>query len=138
MSPIKIAIVTRKAKEIKKDLLELEKYSRMDKKDYLTSYEAQLSSERLLEKIIGRMIDINFHILKEKHGVLPNDYFQSFMLMGEKKEISSDLASDLASAAGMRNVLAHEYDAIDNQMVYEAIHRALIQVPEYLKKVVEK
>ena len=138
MSPIKIAIVTRKAKEIKKDLLELEKYSRMDKKDYLTSYEAQLSSERLLEKIIGRMIDINFHILKEKHGVLPNDYFQYFMLMGEKKEISSDLASDLASAAGMRNVLAHEYDAIDNQMVYEAIHRALIQVPEYLKKVVEK
>ena len=135
MSPINKQTIIRKIAFIEEDLGRLEKYRSMSMDEYLESFEHQYLSERLLEKIIGRMIDINFHILKEKDGFLPKDYYESFMQMAKHQRISFKLADELKYAAGLRNALAHEYDGIDNAQVYAGIQRILKYVPLYLDEV---
>ena len=92
----------------------------------------------MLERIIGRLIDINYHVLKEKHNVLPKDYFESFVKMAEVDEVEEQLTKALAQSVGLRNILAHEYDAVDPAKIHAAIPLALIQIPQYLIQISEK
>lgn len=138
MSPLDIQLINRKIKLIEADLTELKKHSAVNAKEYMVKLELQLPVERLLERIIGRLTDINYHLLREKHGYLPNDYFDSFVQMGVKNEISHQLARKLAKSTGLRNVLAHEYDEVNHQQVYKSIKLTLIEVPRYLKEILAK
>ncbi len=67
-------------------------------------------AERLLERIIGRMIDVNYHILTEHEGVPPKDFHESFTQLARVGVLPAELAHALAPAAGLRNRLAHEYN----------------------------
>ena len=58
-------IVIRKLKMIEKDFETLKKIARLSLRDYLSHAEYQAATERYLERIIMRMIDINYHILAE-------------------------------------------------------------------------
>ncbi|MBI2267925.1 MAG: DUF86 domain-containing protein [Candidatus Blackburnbacteria bacterium] len=138
MSLIDKQLVTRKAKLIEEDLAKLEDFEAISLEQYLKSLEARLQVERLLERIIGRVIDINYHILREEFKIIPNDYFQSFMQLGEKGIISKDFAEEIAASTGLRNALAHEYDTVDSTLVYASIKKCLREIPKYLSQVLEK
>ncbi len=43
----------------------------------------------------------------------------------------------IASAAGLRNRIVHEYDEIDHDRVFEALGNALEDIPRYLSAVGE-
>ena len=133
MSPLDEQLLQRKITAIRADLLELEKFSTLSKEEYIQKYELQLQIERILEKIIGRLIDINFHVLKEKYQLIAEDYYSSFVKIGEVGGAPSQLAMELAKAAGLRNILAHEYDQIDPVQVYSSIGQVLKTVPKYLQ-----
>lgn len=87
---------------------------------------------------MGRTIDINYHILKEEFDTVPTDYFNSFTTLSDKGVIDKEFATELARSVGLRNALAHEYDAIDDAQVYGAIKMCLIQVPKYLDIILER
>lgn len=137
MSPIDKQLVVRKAKLIEEDLAKLKDFETISLKQYLGSLETRLQVERLLERIIGRVIDINYHILKEEFKIIPSDYFQSFIQLGEKGVIARDFAEEIAESTGLRNALAHEYDVIDNAQVHASIKKCLAQIPVYLSEVLE-
>lgn len=49
--------------------------------------------------------------------------------------MTREQAASLARSSGLRNRLAHEYNGLDERLVYEAAKAALLQVPEYLRAV---
>ena len=138
MSPIDKQLVVRKAKLIEEDLAKLKEFENKSLAEYLDSLEIRLQVERLLERIIGRILDINYHVLKEEFNVIPNDYYQSFTLLGEKNVIDNKFAEQIAESNGLRNALAHEYDAIDDTQVHKSIKISLSLIPRYLTKLLEK
>ncbi|MBI3392871.1 MAG: DUF86 domain-containing protein [Nitrospirae bacterium] len=105
----------------------------------LDTYRADLlrrkATERLLQEAIEAALDINAHILSQYGPGLPEDYFESFVLLGNSGVLPVDLAKRLAPAAGLRNRLVHEYDALDDAIVFESIGTALRLFPEYVKAV---
>jgi len=125
-------IVNRKITLISRDLKNLKEISVIPMAKYLSNDTYEALAERYLERIIGRMIDINYHILSEEHNETPIDYYNSFLMMAEKKYLSSDFAKKIAHSAGLRNRLAHEYDEIDASKVYKAVPVSLRDVPKYL------
>lgn len=137
MSPLDEQLIARKVKLIEEDLDKLKPFLDIAQDEYLQNYEKQLVVERLLEKIIGRMIDINYHLLKEKFNFMPEGYFQSFIKMGQKGQIEHNLAENIAASAGLRNILAHQYDSIDPKKVFAAIKKVFKYVPEYLSQVLD-
>ena len=132
MSPLDSQLIHRKAKFIEGDLSKLKEFQNVSIEEYINSLEIRLQVERLLQRIIGRVIDINYHLLKEKFHTLPNDYYTSFTQLAQHGILDKPFAGELAQSTGLRNVLAHEYDAIDDNQIHAAITTCLRQIPHYL------
>ena len=137
MPKIDIQLIRRKVKLLEADLAALRKYRNVSLEEYLKNQETQLIVERLLEKITGRLIDINYHILKEEYEIMPEDYYNSFIEMGKNRIVTPEFAEEIAKSAGLRNALAHEYEKIDQTLVHRAINMDLTQIPQYIQKVTD-
>lgn len=125
-------LVTRKLVLIAEDLAALQELGRQDLREYLESPTSELVAERRLERMIGRMIDVNYHLLTESGQPPPRDYFQSFLDLAGLGVLESGFARRIAACAGLRNRLVHEYDELDPEKVHEALGAATGDVPRYL------
>ena len=50
---------------------------------------------------------------------MPQSYAEVFRRLGERGIIGQELAGRLAAAAGMRNLVAHRYGALDWHRIHE-------------------
>ena len=106
-------LITRKMSLILEDVAAMTRLSRLSRAQYLEDSINEALAERYLERAIGRMIDINFHLITESGHAPPKDYHESFIRLGTLGVMTSDLAKETAMAAGLRNRIVHEYDDID-------------------------
>lgn len=65
------------------------------------------------------MLSLATHWLSDEGAAVPQGYRDVFLLMGERGFVSSDLAARLAAAAGLRNLVAHQYAVIDWLRIHE-------------------
>lgn len=72
-------LIRRKVSLISEDIIHLKDIVKLTFKKYINSYQNEILSERYLERIIGRMIDINYHIITETGFSPPRDYYGSFI-----------------------------------------------------------
>lgn len=125
-------LISRKFKLIAEDLKALESMVNMKLEDYLVDRITQAVAERYLERLIGRMIDVNFHILTETNNPPPPDYFRSFTELSKIRVLPPDFAKEIAHSAGLRNRLVHEYDEIEAEKIYLGVKSAVEDVPKYM------
>jgi uncharacterized protein YutE (UPF0331/DUF86 family) len=125
-------LVTRKMLLVARDLDALRTISQRGAEGYLTNRIDQAVAERHLERMIGRMIDVNYHLLTESGQPPPSDYHASFVQLAAIGVLDAAFARRIASSAGLRNRLVHEYDEIDHRRVFEALTAALLDIPAYL------
>ena len=91
-----------------------------------------LSYESSIVELYGRLhaqsfVDLAFLVIKEMGLKSPENDYESFEILSGQKVISSELASNLQQAKGMRNILAHEYGEVDNEIVFNSINEELIR-----------
>ncbi len=130
-------LITRKMVLITADLRALGPLAERPLDAYLASPTDEVVAERYLERIIGRMIDINYHLLTEGGQPPPRDYFESFTLLARIGVLPAPFAKKIAARAGLRDRLVHEYDEIDPERVYAGLQAAMQDVPQYLRVVGE-
>jgi uncharacterized protein YutE (UPF0331/DUF86 family) len=130
-------LVTRKLLLIARDLQELREMPLGDVEAYVQSRRDQAVVERYLERMIGRAIDVNFHLITESGQPPPSDYHASFTRLAELGVLDPAFAATIARAAGLRNRLVHEYEDLDPRLVFQALQSALGDVPTYLRRVEE-
>lgn len=95
--------------------------------------------ERYAEIIIEGFVDLAFLFIKEKKLSVPEDDPQAFDILAKKEIITFDLAKKLKEAKGMRNILAHEYGKIDDELVYHAIAEQLEpDTREFIEQIINK
>lgn len=128
-------LVTRKISLILKDLSSLTDLSRLTREAYLANPINEVLAERYLERMIGRMIDINYRLITETGNSPPKDYHESFQMLGTMGILKTKFARQIAFSAGLRNRIVHDYEEIDASTVYEALKDAIQQVPIYLDQV---
>lgn len=129
------ALVTRKLLLIASDLEALRQVAADGLDTYRADHIRQGFTERYLERLIGRMIDVNYHLITGTGQPPPPDYFESFERLGELGALAPDFARAIARAAGLRNRIVHDYDALDPAKVFEALIGALQDVPRYVEQV---
>lgn len=128
-------LVTRKLLLIAADLDLLTGIAERGISAYLSNVVDQAVVERRLERAIGRMIDINYHLLTASGRPPPPDYHSSFLRLADLGVLDAEFARQIARAAGLRNRLVHDYDALDQRLVFEALGDARRDVPRYLAAV---
>jgi uncharacterized protein YutE (UPF0331/DUF86 family) len=82
--------------------------------------------ERILELLVQVAVDMVLHDLAERR-VPAESYRDAFAQAGRCGILPADLATALADAAGLRNVLVHLYDRIDYAIVAASIDRSLTE-----------
>lgn len=81
----------------------------------------QLEVERALQVSIQICIDIGAHLVSEL-GLKPaEDYQGVFASLSAHGAIDSDLADRLGDAAGLRNLLVHDYGDIDHARLWDTL-----------------
>ncbi len=128
-------LVTRKITLILKDLSSLTDLSRLTAETYLANPINEVLAERYLERMIGRMIDINYHLITESGHPPPKDYHESFEMLGMVGILPGEFSREIAVSAGLRNRIVHDYDEIDPSKVYQALKSTVQQIPIYLDHV---
>ena len=128
-------LVTRKLLLVTRDLPMLASIRARGREAYLTSAVDQAVVERHLERMIGRMIDVNYHLLTESGEPPPSDYYASFVQLSGIGVLPVEFARRLAGSAGLRNRIVHGYDELDHARVFDAMENALIDVPQYVEAV---
>jgi uncharacterized protein YutE (UPF0331/DUF86 family) len=117
-------LVTRKLLLILTDLDRLEPVGAVTPEGFEADIHQQLVAERLLERMIGRMIDVNYHLLTQAGEAPPPDYHASFERLAPLGVLDPEFARRIARAAGLRNRLVHDYETIDPRRLHEALQPA--------------
>jgi len=130
-------LITRKLLLIARDLEELREIASSDVDHFRGDRRDQAVVERYLERMIGRTIDVNFHLITETGHAPPADYHASFIRLADLGVLDAEFARRIARAAGLRNRLVHEYEDIDPRRVFEALQSAFKDLPIYLRRIDE-
>lgn len=59
------------------------------------------------------------HWLADAGWDVPESYGEAFEVLGERGVLDGELARRLSSAAGLRNLIAHQYGVLDYQRIFE-------------------
>jgi uncharacterized protein YutE (UPF0331/DUF86 family) len=128
-------LVTRKLALIVDDLRAVAPFAAKPLDEYLAGAIDEVVTERYLERMIGRMIDVNYHLITDAGHAPPRDYYESFTQLAKLRVLPPAFASQIAACAGLRNRIVHEYDDIDPRRVYEGLQTVVRDIPEYLRHV---
>ena len=125
-----------KIQEIEKYLQELSEIIPTNFEEYKHEFKIRAACERYFERIIESVTDLAFLVIKEYNLKIPEEDKQSFDVLNEGKIISDRLKEKLREAKGMRNILAHEYGKVDDEIVFDSIKEELIlDVEEFIKQI---
>lgn len=130
-------LVHRKIVLMSQDLREIQVLAQKSLAAFLDSRIDEVLAERYLERVIGRIIDINFHLITESGNPPPRDYYDSFLELGKLQVLPAEFARQIAVCAGLRNRIVHEYDEIDPAKVHEGLQAAARDLPQYLSHVLQ-
>jgi uncharacterized protein YutE (UPF0331/DUF86 family) len=118
-----MSVISDKISEVESYLSELESVVPETLEDYLKNLEKRLACERAFEKIMESVNDLAILVIKQKRLQLPSEDVKAFEVLSDKRIISQELSTNLKKAKGMRNFLAHQYGKVDDELVFEAIHK---------------
>ncbi|MBS3155228.1 DUF86 domain-containing protein [Candidatus Woesearchaeota archaeon] len=125
--------------EIEEYLEELENIIPKDIEEYQKNIEKKAACERYFEKIVEAVIDLAQLVIKFKKFSYPEEDTQAFEILLKNKIIQKELCEKLKNAKGMRNILAHEYGQVDDELVFEAItQEIMIDSEEFIESVKKK
>jgi uncharacterized protein YutE (UPF0331/DUF86 family) len=128
MSP---EVIARKLSGLTRCLKDLAPYKDFEYKDFMVDH---YKIERLIELLLMKASDIVFHLLSMKGEAPPGSYRAAFLRAGEMGILNQNLSKNLALGAGLRNILVHDYEEID----YELLHRSVPQIIQDLTIFVEE
>lgn len=94
--------------------------------------------ERNIQLIVDNMVDINNELILEKNIEPADDYFGSFTKLKETGIFPEELINILAPLTGLRNRIVHEYDKVDQKILFITIQKRAEEIKEYLKIISKK
>jgi uncharacterized protein YutE (UPF0331/DUF86 family) len=126
--------ILRKITLIQNELANLANLAGYSFQEIVSDFIKQAALERCLERIINRAIDINQHLIAElatKDTNPPLDYTETFLRLADLGIYPEDFSQRIARSVGTRNVLVHEYNAVDYNSIYSSIPDCLRDYHEY-------
>lgn len=130
--------ITDKIIEIEEYLSELEEFTPNDLEEYLNDIKTKAACERYFEKITEAIVDLAFLIIKDLGLKIPEDDKVAFDMLAKEKLINYDIAEKLKNAKGMRNIIAHQYGDVDDEIVFNSITREIIEDARIFLKNIKK
>ncbi len=133
MEEVEFEIIQEKLAALQLYYRELKELEHITLTEYNSNNLYKRTTERLIQLIVEVATDINNMLLKMLDKGISPDYFSSFIKLAEAGVITMDFALEIAPSTGLRNVIVHEYQKLDDSLVYDSIRDTLKYYLLYMK-----
>jgi len=89
-----------------------------------------------LQLAIQGCIDIGSHVISDEGWGVAGSLNEIFYILQNKGVIKAKMADKIISMVGFRNILVHEYETINFDIVCNILHHHLKDINEYLLAIV--
>jgi uncharacterized protein YutE (UPF0331/DUF86 family) len=87
---------------------------------------------------IQEIIDLASHWVAEENWGPPDDAASTFLILADRRAIDRDLAEEMSSAVGLRNLIAHGYSLVDHSKIQREYKAGIAGLRRFLAAVAEK
>jgi len=87
---------------------------------------------------IQEVIDLASHWVAEENWGSPDDASSTFLVLADRRAIDRDLAEDMRSAVGLRNLIAHGYSLVDHSRMHQEYEKGIASLRRFLSAVAGK
>ena len=135
--------IKRKLKLMAEDLGHLEEFGDYNLSELAKDFMKHAAVERILERIVIRATDINNHLIAElgKGVEKVRGYRDGFLRLADLGVYSQDFSEKMGDNARFRNILVHEYNNIEPELIHKKVREVLEnfrQYSNYILKFIEK
>jgi uncharacterized protein YutE (UPF0331/DUF86 family) len=128
-------VVLRKLSELETYRLQVNEFSNITLQKYKADWKTQRIVERTLQMMIETCVDIAGHIISDSAMRPPNTYADTFRVLFENHIIGPELFAILEKMAKFRNVIVHQYEEVDAEIVIVVLEKHLGDFEDFKKKV---
>lgn len=90
-----------------------------------------------LQLAIQGCIDIGTHIISDEGWGIAGNFNEIIYILQGNGDINSALSEKVVSMIGFRNILVHEYEDVNFDVVYNILRNRLNDINEYLLSTVD-
>lgn len=119
------ALILRKLAELEVYENQLTEFSEITLENYRADWKTQRIVERTLQIMIETCSDIANHIISASSMRPPTSYADTFRVLFENDVISEELSGIMGKMAKFRNVVVHQYEQVDAEIVISTLRKHL-------------
>jgi uncharacterized protein YutE (UPF0331/DUF86 family) len=129
-------VILRKVAELETYQDQLKEFSGITVEAYRADWKSQRIVERTLQMMIETCADIAGHIASDRNMRSPTSYADTFTVLSENGIIDADLSTIMGKMAKFRNVVVHQYEQVDAEIVVLILKRHLADFDHFRDAVV--
>ena len=129
------AIIENKISHIRKYLRILDGYQKYSRKEIEGNIDLKGAVERYLYLAVQATIDLSEAAVAYKNFRKPTTMSESFYILNEEKIISNELTEKLVKMTGFRNAVAHDYEKLNYEIVYDVLQNRLKDIEEFIGRI---
>jgi len=118
---------------VKKYIKILDDYKKYSKDKIQNDQTIKGAVERYLYLASQATIDLAEATISYKNFRKPTSMSESFSILNEEGIISTELTNKMIGMVGFRNVVTHDYDKINYDIVYDVLQNKLKDIEELLE-----
>ena len=119
------ALVIRKLRALRTHREELREYSSITLDAYRSDWKVQRIVERTLQMMVEICADVASHLVSASDLRVGTSVADAFRSLGEAAILPPELTPRMTAMAGFRNILVHQYEAVDPAVVVTVLRRYL-------------
>jgi uncharacterized protein YutE (UPF0331/DUF86 family) len=134
---VDVQTVTERLEALKAYLAEMDHYAQYSLDELTSDFVKYRAAQHSLQLAAQAVVDIAAHIVTADYNSRAQDYRQAIQSLGKEGVLSSAFAERLAPIAGFRNILVHEYLAVDPEKLYAILIHGRADLQEFGRRIVE-
>lgn len=130
-------LILRKLAELETYFDQMREYSYITVNEYSGDWKIQRIVERTLQMMIETCADIAGHIISDSGYRIPKNYTDTFRVLCENSILSKELFSTMEKMTKFRNIIVHDYDKVDAEIVVVILKKDVNDFLEYKNTIIE-
>ncbi|MDO8436393.1 MAG: DUF86 domain-containing protein [bacterium] len=133
-----LSVIENKITSVKKYLGILQNFKKYSRKQIEDDLNIRGAVERYLYLAAQAAIDTAEAFISLKNLRKPTTIKEGFEILEEEKIISIELRERMVKLAGFRNFIAHDYEKINYDIVYDVLQNKLQDIEKFLSQIEKK
>ena len=130
-----LSVIENKISSNRKYLKILKRYKVYSRQEIEENVDIRGAVERYLYLAAQASIDLAEAVIAYKGFRKPTTMSETFYILNEEDIVSGELTEKMVRMVGFRNVMAHDYEKVNYDIVYDVLQNRLADVAEFIERI---